>query len=242
MPQLEAFSSQLKTFTHNHQETYITFFSKILRTFTDKESSLSGSDLLRNVENTEKHDSNVLAKVSCMTMITLCLQNKHDFANKLASRYGPPPKMGPPFLTVGYYTYYALACLALSNSHAASKMRTVRSCLKVLHKFADHCPENVDNKILLLEAEIARLRGNEEVAQLKYDESINLAEREGNLMETALACERAGLFFREIGSPADALAYFERAQSLYLEWGSPVLMEKVKDIAETERLRLKSLI
>jgi hypothetical protein len=75
----------------------------------------------------------------------------------------------------------------------------------------------------------------------KFDESIRLAEKERNLMEQAMACERAGLYLRDSGSSLEAISYFEQAQRLYQEWGSIFKMDQVKGYIRVERLNVKSL-
>jgi hypothetical protein len=236
---MKTFFIHLQRFLQNKQASFTGIAIQLLQSITGEEASLSSSDLLTTVKNAEEREPNVFSKLASMTMITSCLLGNFVLADQIATRYGPPPRMGPPFIVIAHFTYHALACLALSHRYGG-KLRVARACLKALQKIAGRCPENVANKIVLIEAEIASLLGNLETAQLKYDESILLAEREGNLMEQALACERAGLFSRRIGSLSGALLYFERAEILYQEWGSPVKMQQVKNIAEPDKLQLKT--
>ena len=94
------------------------------------------------------------------------------------------------------------------------------SSLKQLRQYAEYCPENVLNKVYLVEAEQLSLRKQREKAVRRFDMSIQLASQNSITQEQALANERAGLRLLEWGMHDRALEYLEEAKRLYGCWGS----------------------
>ena len=104
-----------------------------------------------------------------------------------------------------------------------------RRSLAKLKVYARYCPENVLNKIYMIEAEKNILYGQFEQARKKYDLSIEQSHLQGSIMEEALAQERAGIMFEDLGKKPEALQYLERARANYERWGSPI---KVEDLSK----------
>ena len=105
--------------------------------------------------------------------------------------------------------------------------RAGKAALKKLRKCARHAPENVLNKIYLIEAERFAARGKKEKAIGKFQESMDQAKEQNFIHEEALAAERAGIWLREwedvkLGNPM-----LEKARGLYEMWGSPVKVRQV---------------
>ena len=110
-----------------------------------------------------------------------------------------------------------------------SKIRRAgKSALKNLKKSARYCPENVMNKIFLMEASHLAARGQRTRAIDKYHESIRHAKRQGFIQEEALACEQAGLALMEWGEEPLGMPLLERARVLYETWGSPAKVQQVQ--------------
>lgn len=164
-------------------------------------------------------------------------QGDYALAFQIIKEFGRPRRMGPPFIYAALQTFSSVVCLSVQNP-SRKKLRLVRQNHRTLQRWSKHCPENFMNKALLIEAELARVAGKNDEVMLKYDESILLAEKEGNIMEQALACERAGLHLRSMGSSTKAIAYFQRSQRLYQEWGCVFKMDQQKGYARSERLNL----
>ena len=71
------------------------------------------------------------------------------------------------------------------------------------------------------------------IAISKFKESIAQANKQGVVNEEALANERFGIAMMEWDEVTQALEYFERAKSLYEQWGSPVkVTQLVKFVQE----------
>ena len=82
-------------------------------------------------------------------------------------------------------------------------------------------PQNILNKIYLLEAEQLALRGDKDNALWKFRASSKFAREMNVIHEEALAYERAAIALDEWGEEAEALASIKKAMVLYKKWGSP---------------------
>mmetsp|Transcript_2819 Transcript_2819/g.5861 ORF Transcript_2819/g.5861 Transcript_2819/m.5861 type:complete len:605 (-) Transcript_2819:271-2085(-) len=79
---------------------------------------------------------------------------------------------------------------------------------------------NFENKLALLLAEHAAVIGDLDGAQEAYINSIQKAEEHNFINEQALACERFGLFYLEIGNDTEGRHFLGKAEALYRKWGS----------------------
>ena len=92
--------------------------------------------------------------------------------------------------------------------------------LKRLKFWAMYAPENFLGKQLLLEAELAALRGDRQKAISSYRSSI-LHSRETNFMlEEALANERLANLYLDSGEDDTALSFLMAARDAYRKWGA----------------------
>ncbi len=116
--------------------------------------------------------------------------------------------------------YDSLALLEVMKQRQTRKgMSAVTNHLKMFRYWAHRCPENNMGKLCLIEAEVARVKGDDWEAQAKYYCAILLARDGGILMEQALANERAGKFQLELGHRMKASEFLREALRLYREWG-----------------------
>ncbi len=98
-----------------------------------------------------------------------------------------------------------------------------------MKKWAHHCPMNNLHKWYLVEAERARVSGNEGDARIFYDKAIALAQENEYLNEEALSCELAGHYYLEIKIPHTARYYLQDAYHAYQRWGAEA---KVRELGE----------
>ncbi len=128
----------------------------------------------------------------------------------------------------------SLTRLALWNDASPAErgkwLKIIAANQKNFKKWATFAPENHQHKYLLVEAELARARGETGKARELYDESIALARQNLFLNEEALACELAGKFHLERGLQELAGHYLGQALRAYHEWGA---LAKVKQFEET---------
>ena len=104
-----------------------------------------------------------------------------------------------------------------------------RAALKNLGKFARDAPENVLNKIFLIQAE-KLVDSNRDKAMAKFKASIDFAKEQNLPHEEALAYERTGLALLGWGDRKTAASFLVNARELYEMWGSPPKVEQLSSI------------
>ena len=135
------------------------------------------------------------------------------------------------FLMVVVYLYPSLTRLALYPDASAEDqtqfMEIIEQRQTKLKLLAEHAPMNYAHKYHLVEAEKARVLGQDDQAANHYDQAINLANEHGNIGDEALAYELAGQFY--LAKQQDRLAYYylRDAHYAYQLWGAQA---KVDDL------------
>src|SRR4029077_680278 len=89
-----------------------------------------------------------------------------------------------------------------------------------LAEWAVNCPENFENRVLLVAAEIARLEGRELDAERLYEAAIKSARDNGFVHNEALAAELAARLYTARGFETIAQAYARSARYGYVRWGA----------------------
>jgi PAS domain S-box-containing protein len=139
----------------------------------------------------------------------------------------------PTFEIAEYEFYGALSRAALWDSAESDQKREHLEALaahyKLLRIWADHCPENFENRAALVGAEIARVEGRELDAERLYERAIRSARGNGFVQHEALAYEVAAQFYAARGFETFADAYFRNARNCYDRWGAH---GKVKQLDE----------
>ena len=131
----------------------------------------------------------------------------------------------PSHLEVAEHHFYAALARAASCDTASGEERHgLLEALKASHALLDfwaaNCPENFENRVALVAAEIARIEGRELEAMRRYDEAIRAARANGFVHNEALADELAGRFYVRGGFEKIAQAYLQDAHDGYLRWGA----------------------
>lgn len=123
--------------------------------------------------------------------------------------------------------YYFFASLAMAAAHAnadedvkARFWQAMAANQRQMKRWADACEANFLHKYLLVEAEIARLRGDDLDAMRLYQRASRLAERQGFIQDEALAHELSSRFYRSRGLDDIAAMHMERAIRAYQLWGA----------------------
>ncbi len=150
-------------------------------------------------------------------------------------------KDGPCLMKVGVSSYYiplynfydSLVMLALypeaEKSEQKKYLAQIRQNQKKMKKWADHAPENYLNKFHLVEAETARVLGQEKDARHHYSLAAEYAAENRLLNEEALALELTAKFWLGTGEEKIAASYFKEAHRRYRTWGA---VAKVNQITE----------
>ena len=128
------------------------------------------------------------------------------------------------FETAEYYFYGALSRAASCDSAPAGERGQLMEALAAHHKqvqaWAEHCPENFENRSALVGAEIARLEGRDVEAMRLYEQAIRSARANGFIHNEALAYELAARFYVARGFQEFARMYLLNARDGYLRWGA----------------------
>src|SRR6478609_2942376 len=122
-------------------------------------------------------------------------------------------------------------CFYAALSHAASwdaapsdrkqqHFEALAAHHRQLEIWAANCPQNFENRVALVGAEIARLEGRELDAEHLYEKAIRSAHANGFVHNAALANELAARFYAARGFERIANAYLQDARYGYLRWGA----------------------
>ncbi|MBW4681312.1 MAG: AAA family ATPase [Microcoleus vaginatus WJT46-NPBG5] len=133
--------------------------------------------------------------------------------------------------------YYSLALLGFCSSCDHQKnnkiqqqtLKQVNLNQTKLKQWAVEGPDNYQHKYLLVEAEKARILGQEIKAMKLYDCAIQGAKEQGYIQEEALGNELAAEFYLACGREKVAKTYMTEAYYGYIRWGATA---KVKDLDE----------
>ncbi|NET06263.1 MAG: AAA family ATPase [Symploca sp. SIO2B6] len=147
----------------------------------------------------------------------------------LAEKYAPGLVGLLPFAQNPFY--YSLALLALYPTAQESKQREylelVASNQKKMKTWTEHAPMNFQHKYELVEAEKARILGQNDQAIDYYQRAIQGAQNQGYVQEEALANELAAEFWLEQGQVKYAQLHIKEACYGYRLWGAT---SKVEDL------------
>ena len=121
--------------------------------------------------------------------------------------------------------YGALSHAACSDAGAAAERQQHVQALDVhyrqLVEWAEKCcPENFQNRALLVGAEVARIEGRELDAERLYEGAIRSARENGFVHNEAIALELASRFYAGRGLDRIAKAYLRDARDAYRQWGA----------------------
>ncbi len=115
---------------------------------------------------------------------------------------------------------HAAACEAASPAQQSHHVEALVAHHRQLEIWAEHCPENFENRAALLSAELARLEGRALDAERLYEQAIRSADLGGFVHNEAIAFERASAFYRARGFDQFAELYLRNARYGYLRWGA----------------------
>jgi PAS domain S-box-containing protein len=139
----------------------------------------------------------------------------------------------PFFETAEYHFYSALARAGAFDGATESSRLEHREALTGHHRqlevWAENCPENFENRAVLVSAEIARLEGREVDAMRLYERAIRSARSNGFIHNEALAYETAARFYAGRGFEDIAEVYLARARDGYLRWGADGKVRQLKE-------------
>jgi PAS domain S-box-containing protein len=126
--------------------------------------------------------------------------------------------------TAEFHFYAALARTAswdnASGEQRQGQLESLVAHHRQLETWAEHCPENFENRAALVGAEIARIEGRDLDAERLYELAIRSAHANGFIHNEALAHEVAARFYAARGFDKFEEAYLREARSRYVRWGA----------------------
>jgi PAS domain S-box-containing protein len=131
----------------------------------------------------------------------------------------------PTLLTQAIFRFYGALSHAASWDSASPDLKQQHfEALTAHHKqleiWAEHCPENFENRAALVGGEIARIEGREFDAMRLYEQAIRSAHANGFVHNEAVSYELAARFYAARGFDKIADAYLREARYCYLRWGA----------------------
>jgi PAS domain S-box-containing protein len=123
-----------------------------------------------------------------------------------------------------YHFYSALSraacCDGASEDERHRHLASLAAHQRLLAVWSENCPENFENRVALVSAEIARIEGRELDAERLYEQAIRSARASGFIHNEALANELAARFYAARGFEKIARVYLQDARYGYLRWGA----------------------
>ncbi|WAS98052.1 sensor histidine kinase [Nannocystis punicea] len=216
-------------FDQRHWHLLFVRLGLALRGETDGPTSLAGPDFDEDhlVEELGAH-SRALASVYHLVKLTLLYHHGAiDQALALSRRLRWARAEGT-LLLVDQITLALLVLTARGQPLARDAQRRARSWLGHLRRWAALGPDNLEGRLFLAEAELARCRGDHDQAALLYPRAVEAARRAGHLRIEALALERAGRHAAARQSHVLSHMYLGAAAERWDRWGAPALAARLR--------------
>ena len=160
-----------------------------------------------------------------------CYSRAFEYSN-LCEKYkalGSSVNLIPQCNFYGSLTLLAMALKENKNQQKKILLKKVSSNQKQMKKWAEKAPINYQNKYDLVEAEKARILGQNWEAQEFYEKAIQGAKKYEFIHEEALAYERAAEFYFALDRQEIGQLYLRNAHHCYIRWGAKA---KVKQLEE----------
>ena len=123
-----------------------------------------------------------------------------------------------------HHYYYALTLTALFTRVSVEQQSEFKEVLVEhllkLQRWAENCPDNYQNRYLLVQAEMARIEGRNDEAMYLYDNAIDSAHTHGFIQNEAMCYELAANFYKQLGHTRIELSYLFHARRCYMAWGA----------------------
>ncbi len=134
--------------------------------------------------------------------------------------------------TAEHNFYTSLSLIALYRTKPPEEQRNYDKILNVnqrkLKRWAENCPENFFHRYCLVEAEIARIKGQVLAAIDWYNQAIASARQNNFIQNEALANELTAHFWLEQGKEQYAKIHLREAYYAYQRWGAKYKLEDLE--------------
>ena len=115
---------------------------------------------------------------------------------------------------------HATVCRSATPDDRRQHLEAMTAHQEQLKVWANNCPENFEDRVALVDAEIAGLEGRELDAERLYEQAIRAARDNAFVQNEALAYELAARFYAARGFEQIAHLYLRDARHAYLRWGA----------------------
>ena len=143
----------------------------------------------------------------------------------IPANFGFYPQTKHPF-------YYGLVLAAVyptaSETEQEEYWQILEQQQQKLQNWAENCPENYQDKFLLVSAEMARISGKELEAMELYRQAIAQAKASGFTQNEALANELAAQFYFRKGWDEVGKVYIREATYNYQKWGAEAKVQQLE--------------
>ncbi|MDM8567489.1 AAA family ATPase [Candidatus Halobeggiatoa sp. HSG11] len=191
---------------------------------TDKFENADMDDVQLSNECTEHQTILALCMYQILKLQILYLYDKPIEALKCSEAAEQQIAYVLGVFCVAEHNFYTSLTLLAFDSVDWKKLNSNQQQMKI---WADNCPENFLHKYLLVQAEIARIKGNELEAMDLYDQAIASAKEHEFIQNEALANELAAKFWLGRNKEEIAQVYLKKAYYCYQQWGATA---KVNDL------------
>jgi predicted ATPase/signal transduction histidine kinase/DNA-binding NarL/FixJ family response regulator len=127
-----------------------------------------------------------------------------------------------------HYFLYPLILTALyadaSESEQEKYLQKIELCEQKMKIWAKNSPDNFLHRYLLIQAEKARITGQEIEAMRLYDQAIQLAKEAEFVQNAALGNQLAAKFWLDNGKEEFSHIYIKEAHYLYNQWGASAIV------------------
>lgn len=130
-----------------------------------------------------------------------------------------------------FYAFYIHAA-AYTNENWWQKKKIwqeLRKYYKKVKKWSDHCTVNFIHHKVLMEAEMARINKDFDLASKLYDQAIKLAKQNEFIRYEALANELTARFYVELKRDKIAKIYLLDALECYQKWGATGKVQQLEE-------------
>lgn len=155
---------------------------------------------------------------------------RRDFAGALKhAQCADTDALPATFAVPAFVLFDVITRLECANdlSGRASAVSRAEVARQRFARWARKAPSNFESKRWLIEAELARFMARQAHANACFDRAIDAATRSGNLLDLALANERAAEFQEALGNRALHRAFLREASFAYARWGAAAKVEEL---------------
>ena len=211
--------------------------SKLLRGYEDKHCLVMGSTKEEDealINAWKEADAQWMLFIAYLVKATsYYLFKDYNLAIEAAHQCEQYVAIITAYVNVGQHKfYYSLAALAhYPNAKLTEQkqlLEQVSANQQKMQRWAGHCPANYQHKYDLVEAEKARVLGQNWQAQELYEQAISGAKEQELIHEEAIAYERAAEFYFAIGREEIGQLYLKNAHYAYQRWGAVAKVENLE--------------